>query len=649
MKEGEEKPVRTRKRIRERSPLTEVSAGSPSTDETVSPRTYVCRAVGNLSPEHFRKSELHEPLETYIRPGERPHYFFESSDEGLILEGPDWNDSRAPYDSEANEIQANYVLVTDRRVLSVMSEEKGDVAVEIPYDDLVDAHAKIRILDSRLILIHEDGDEISFYGESVEDQWLENASEYIRKQIPRISITDGTESRGHTTEEASDPDDQSSQGVSGLEGDPNGRVPERVLDGYGSARPIGEYLRPSEQPHYYFHNEKRGLVLEHPDWEKKKAPFDDGDQPGEANRHLLITDQRVLFVAGGVDTDEVVSYPYSDLVGTHLKTGMTAYRLVVTDSRGRDISFYGTRDDEERDQLESAESYVEDQIEGEDTNCDNCRGDLDPNGDFCPGCGTPVDFSAVVDSDGESSTVDTEGTFCPQCGGHVREGEDTCSDCEVRLPAVSRLNELLSTGEKDHRSGVMLARFFPPIALWIAHRQESIENAQRKLIEYKNQFETEDVLSVNCRSCGTQLLRQTHYCPECGQENELASIEYIDFDVNDPAEHRSSASNFWWCGMLGGALLAYPGFPIADAAGLGVVGLLFVIAGGTLATLSAIFDARYLRANGPWGPSDAWAALMWIPGVSLLLTIPYLALRLWKFGPREFGASLKSLVLTASS
>lgn len=108
--------------------------------------------------------------------------------------------------------------------------------------------------------------------------------------------------------------------------------------GYLGDQPFVEYLDEREQPRHVFFNEKQGLRYER-----------DGDTqrmtPGSDYRAIAaVTDKRVLFVVGesshdGIEGDQPISLPYTQISGVDAVDGMLRRRLTLTTATDATWSF----------------------------------------------------------------------------------------------------------------------------------------------------------------------------------------------------------------------------------------------------------------------------------------------------------------------
>lgn len=226
------------------------------------------------------------------------------------------------------------------------------------------------------------------------------------------------------------------------------------------------------------------------------------------------------------------------------------------------------------------------------------------------------------------------GSYCPRCGTAVEEGADGCERCNVALPALERLDELLETATKDYHWGEFYARQFPPLAVYVAWRQRKIEAAHRDLHEYW----TAVGAGEHCRGCGESLEAEAAVCEHCGRRNALAAIDDLELvieteaDRHDPEAFETAVSDRWWYGVIGGALAASVPF-LLDPGGLSVgvraLAIVLWIAGAAVAMYSLVKDRQYVRATYPWYPSLAWLSFLWLPGISTVNALAYLAKRWW--------------------
>jgi hypothetical protein len=136
--------------------------------------------------------------------------------------------------------------------------------------------------------------------------------------------------------------------------------------------PLIEHLNEEEQPEYIFSNENKGYRITEPH-RKERTPHHTGS---EGKRYLLVTDQRVLYVAGCKSGDEIIEHTYdeikdADAVGTvgfrniqfETTDGVT-YKFAPTDSEAVGeavdyISEFASKPESERESPSSKSSKSE--------------------------------------------------------------------------------------------------------------------------------------------------------------------------------------------------------------------------------------------------------------------------------------------------
>lgn len=121
--------------------------------------------------------------------------------------------------------------------------------------------------------------------------------------------------------------------------------------------PLIAYLGSGEQPEYVFRNETRGLAVTHPDG-REEVLHDTGS---EGKRYLLVTDRRILYVAGCKGGDEHRTVRYEQLEDAVVTDDRTV-RLLARD--GCEFEFVPI--DKYDTDVERAVEYVSDEIASRD-------------------------------------------------------------------------------------------------------------------------------------------------------------------------------------------------------------------------------------------------------------------------------------------
>ena len=90
--------------------------------------------------------------------------------------------------------------------------------------------------------------------------------------------------------------------------------------------PLIQHLEDDEQPEYIFSNENKGYRITEPNG-NERTPHHDGS---EGKRYLLVTDQRLLYVAGCKDGDESIEHGYDEIVEIE-SVGRSIFQFRATD------------------------------------------------------------------------------------------------------------------------------------------------------------------------------------------------------------------------------------------------------------------------------------------------------------------------------
>jgi len=206
-----------------------------------------------------------------------------------------------------------------------------------------------------------------------------------------------------------------------LERRADGNVTADRLTESDSNTPLYDHLGADEQPHYYASNVNKGLKIEDPDTGEAETPYN-VPYSHSGDRHLLVTDERVLFVGGNEDgSDDVVSMPYDELVGVEANRGWTKARLTVEHADGRRISFYGVKG---ADHVEDAGGYVRRRVDSAATD----RGDTDGSGDV-DGRDEPTDPAVGAESaDGTRELAEISGVGSGHAESLRESGYETRAD-----------------------------------------------------------------------------------------------------------------------------------------------------------------------------------------------------------------------------
>lgn len=191
------------------------------------------------------------------------------------------------------------------------------------------------------------------------------------------------------------------------------------------------HLKENEQPQYYFRNGSRGFRITAPDGSEKTPHHSWNSWWSKGHRHLLITDERVLYVAASDGEDEVMEFPYDDIIEV-TETGLLSNdRIVFRDNSETEYKFVTKS---HRGDIGDAITYIRNQIhEGSDASgssptgpqkeestlehpadvpCPECDSRVQSDANFCQECGSEL-----------------SGVWCPECEDHYEEEPNFCQEC----------------------------------------------------------------------------------------------------------------------------------------------------------------------------------------------------------------------------
>ncbi|WP_181685279.1 PH domain-containing protein [Halorhabdus salina] len=167
----------------------------------------------------------------------------------------------------------------------------------------------------------------------------------------------------------------------------SGNVKEKHLSDTETSRPILSYLHPEEQLQYLFYHWRKGVRIEGPNGDVD-TPYNTGIFSAK-RRYLLITDKRVLFIAGDPDSnDESLDIPHSKIKRVESELKIMKQFLKIETHDGRVITFFDGG--HEAEHLPDAKEYLskelnqagggpvgtQENVEREDSN--NHTSEIDP-------------------------------------------------------------------------------------------------------------------------------------------------------------------------------------------------------------------------------------------------------------------------------
>jgi hypothetical protein len=187
--------------------------------------------------------------------------------------------------------------------------------------------------------------------------------------------------------------------------------------------PIIEHLTEDEQPHYLFSGPTTGLIIKTPGGEQALGP----ENPYHA--FLLVTDQRVLFLAGQSNGDISVSFPFDQIKRVHLMTTPTKRKLRFETEAGM-CAFHSSKKMAGEEATEATE-YIRDRIP-EDSSAVSRPTELDAKLEtYNQEPNQTHKDTYIADSAGSTVTADRISTIAEM----LNEGEEVVH--MLRVPGVS--------------------------------------------------------------------------------------------------------------------------------------------------------------------------------------------------------------------
>jgi tetratricopeptide (TPR) repeat protein len=122
--------------------------------------------------------------------------------------------------------------------------------------------------------------------------------------------------------------------------------------------PIVEHLSTDEQLQYLFYHHSKGFRIFEPDGEERTP---DHDSTAWGKRFLLITDERIAYIVGKENGDEVQSFGYDEITDVDAEQGWTSSRINFTTTDGTEYKFAESGDLSKH--VEDAGEYIDAQIE----------------------------------------------------------------------------------------------------------------------------------------------------------------------------------------------------------------------------------------------------------------------------------------------
>lgn len=199
-----------------------------------------------------------------------------------------------------------------------------------------------------------------------------------------------------------------------------------VISTYLYDGPLIRHLEDNEQPEYVFSNGTKGYRIAEPDG-NERTPHHTGS---EGKRYLLVTDQRLLYVAGVQDGDETIVSEYSD-INKIQAWGESNIRFETTDGRIYGFTQVGSTESVDRAVEYVSEKLIQHQESenegkesgGPDTKSDKIDSSMQQS--------STVEHSDSGENGGGNTAEDTGNNpqSCPSCGIETGKDWNFCLEC----------------------------------------------------------------------------------------------------------------------------------------------------------------------------------------------------------------------------
>jgi len=183
-----------------------------------------------------------------------------------------------------------------------------------------------------------------------------------------------------------------------------------------NSKPIVEYLCEDEQPHYLFSGPMTGLTINTPDGEYSVSP------DGQHHAFTVVTDRRLLCLAGHADGDRSVSVEYNQIKNVRLQASATKFKLWFGTDAGKCV-FHSNKKMGEDEATEATE-YIRSRIPEESSSVIE-----------------PTDLRATIENLKELEITERA---APKESKYIAED----SGSTVTPERIGTINEMLNDGEE---------------------------------------------------------------------------------------------------------------------------------------------------------------------------------------------------------
>jgi uncharacterized OB-fold protein len=174
--------------------------------------------------------------------------------------------------------------------------------------------------------------------------------------------------------------------------------------------------------------------------------------------------------------------------------------------------------------------------------CLACGAALDPGARFCPSCGTPVQEASAAAGSRTCPACGTvlveEARFCPECGIEVPKPAPREAAPEPETPEETSPPPAESTAVICLECGTEMvpeARFCPECGAAAPEAGPVVESESRDQTPVEESQPSEQVTpdAKSCPECGAALVPEAIFCPDCGHRLEETPLAGSGADAQE--------------------------------------------------------------------------------------------------------------------
>jgi len=309
-----------------------------------------------LERTHVARDGLtNEPPKTYLNDDELPRFAFYSKVKGHTVQKTSGNENQI----QSGRGYGSLFLLTDTRVLLLTGQDDGDTVMEVSRP--VEAEYSTGRFKNRLTIIpQQDGDtsKVDLWVDSeFDEKTLKAAAEYLRSDQPARGRVDSSPPVENTNFSPADLSTETrvEESPQRIVDQADGSFSKKVLQktrGRLHGQPLIDYLAPEEKLEYVLWHRNKGFRITKPDGTEETPHH----TASNGARYLLVTDHRLIYVAGEDGFDDSMSFSYDEISYAREAGGIGSWSLEfkITDGTTYKFAENGTHAND----VEKAVDYI---------------------------------------------------------------------------------------------------------------------------------------------------------------------------------------------------------------------------------------------------------------------------------------------------